>query len=488
MKNPFLRRLMFGISMIGAATAIAAEEVQPFSLPMSLQPSQAEFDRFATLNANNDAKEWHYNEEEGYIYYSYSSTKDADDWVFIPVVLTEKDTYLKVALDALATGASGWYDESFDIAIGASADPGAMRTIMPVTVDKDIFSTFETSFPNEISGVGYLGIHATSPKNRRTLQIRNIQLQAYVTPIPVQPTVKSSSIDNLEYKATISMPSMTVQGNPIEGQLNLRLSVDGMVENTYTGLTPGDDVEVSAVLTKGEHEISFVAYLVIDGGNSESQPVSEIIVAKDLNAQYVLPFVFGPASQAEFDECKWYDVNCDEKRWEFAYINDDPAFFYEYHGKNQANDWIILPAVDFGTTDKIKISVEARSRGSYTEAFEVWLGKESMVSAMTVKAIDVPEINNSSSWTTYDATLDTEGGIWHVGIKAKSDADQYGLYVRDVRIESLNDPMLGIDNIDVSCDEPAEYYSLQGVRLANPEKGSLVIVRKGIRSYKTVVR
>lgn len=37
-------------------------------------------------------------------------------------------------------------------------------------------------------------------------------------------------------------------------------------------------------------------------------------------------------------------------------------------------------------------------------------------------------------------------------------------------------------------DAPAEYYNLQGVRVNNPEKGQLVIVRKGNKSFKQIVR
>lgn len=49
--------------------------------------------------------------------------------------------------------------------------------------------------------------------------------------------------------------------------------------------------------------------------------------------------------------------------------------------------------------------------------------------------------------------------------------------------ESGVESILGEDN-----DAPASYFNLQGVRLANPEKGQIVIVRKGNNAYKTVIR
>ena len=37
-------------------------------------------------------------------------------------------------------------------------------------------------------------------------------------------------------------------------------------------------------------------------------------------------------------------------------------------------------------------------------------------------------------------------------------------------------------------DAPEEYYSLQGMRLSEPVKGQIVIVRKGSKAYKTIIR
>lgn len=45
----------------------------------------------------------------------------------------------------------------------------------------------------------------------------------------------------------------------------------------------------------------------------------------------------------------------------------------------------------------------------------------------------------------------------------------------------------GIDAIE-SQNMPVEYYNLQGVKVANPEKGGLYIIRQGNKSVKTVIR
>lgn len=47
---------------------------------------------------------------------------------------------------------------------------------------------------------------------------------------------------------------------------------------------------------------------------------------------------------------------------------------------------------------------------------------------------------------------------------------------------------VGVDAIGDDTNVETEYYSLQGVRIASPAKGDVVIVRKGGKSYKTVIR
>ena len=45
-----------------------------------------------------------------------------------------------------------------------------------------------------------------------------------------------------------------------------------------------------------------------------------------------------------------------------------------------------------------------------------------------------------------------------------------------------------VDAIEAGQDAPKEYYSLQGIRLAEPQKGSVCIVKQGGKVTKQVIR
>ncbi len=47
-------------------------------------------------------------------------------------------------------------------------------------------------------------------------------------------------------------------------------------------------------------------------------------------------------------------------------------------------------------------------------------------------------------------------------------------------------PLTGIEEAGIDADSPAEWFDLQGMRLAAPEKGRIVIVRQGGKTRKTV--
>ena len=484
MKMSLLKSMLCAVAVGTAASAMAADP-QPFTLPMNLKPTLSEFERFTTLNANNDVREWAYDEDGSCLKYSYSSTKDADDWVFIPVTLTAADTYLKVSVDALASGAASWVDEKFQLAIGADAAAASMSVVLNQTVDKGEYTAYSTTFANTLTGTAWLGIHAVSPKNSRTLQIRNIVLESYATPISVAPTVVSATCEGLDLTAIVKAPQKSVQGADIAGNMTIRMSVDGTMAEEKTGIAPGAEVTFTKELAKGTHELTFTALLTTDGTTTESAAATASVEAKNLNAQYTLPFTFGPTSKTEFDECTPFDANGDDVTWQYR----TESFYYYYHSNNAANDWIILPAVNFGNATKVKVSVEAHCEGaSYPEAFQICIGQEPTVAAMTEIVIEEESLT-STSWKTYETEIETAGGIRYIGLHATSENDKYGLYLRNIKVEDPNpNPQVGVEAITGDDNAPVEYFTMQGIRLSEPVKGQMLIKRQGTKAVKVIIR
>lgn len=434
-------RVALSCAAIAATALIASAETEPFTLPMDLAPTQAEFERFVRLDANNDGNQWTFDDYNGCI--SYKGNKNTgNDWVFIPFEVSSSDTNLKASVEALATGANGWYYEKFELAVGNEATPESMTVILTKEVDTASYAEVSESFTNSVSGTRWLGIHAICYKSGKTLRIRNIKVENNSVPVPMPAVIKSSGMDGLQYTATVTMPSATAQGSDITSAstMSLLMNVDGVRLKEYADLAAGSDVEVSAELTEGKHTVEYVVSLTTGGQTKESEPVSEEVNAVDLSLTFNLPYQLVP-TQEQFGQCLPVDANGDGVSWEF---NRDKfgyqALYYSYSRQNAGDDWLILPAIDFAGEKNVRLYVDALARGEFDESFEICLGSEPSVSAMTVKALDVEVISNDKTWTTYAADLNTEGGKYNVGIHVKSPRDLYGLFIRNIRLETEANP------------------------------------------------
>lgn len=215
---------------------------------------------------------------------------------------------------------------------------------------------------------------------------------------------------------------------------------------------------------------------------------------------YALPFNF-QATQETFSECINIDANGDKDPNDtqdynlgvWSYASTYGAFKYAYNATNDADDWLILPLVDFGTSAEVSVSLDARTE-SDPESFEVFLGRDRTIEAMTVEVMTKNDYTHNGSFETLSAEVKLpaaeareEGNMWCLGIHATSPAFHFNLYINNIKIESIKETT-GIENAVIDLNAPAEYFNLQGIRVDSPRKGQMMIVRQGDKTFKTIIR
>lgn len=212
---------------------------------------------------------------------------------------------------------------------------------------------------------------------------------------------------------------------------------------------------------------------------------------------YTLPFDFA-ASQENFAKCITVDVNGDYNPnnnygnggWTYAY--PPGAFKYTYHENNQADDWLILPLVDCGNAASVTVSVSVKTGGRDKESFEVYLGTERTVAAMTTKAIEVKDYSNQADWEEISNTVALpagQGNKWCIGIHASSPAFMFSININKVGMVAASvGPGVGIETIETATEGVAKFYNLQGVEIAEPQQGEIVIMRKGGKTIKAIYK
>lgn len=446
-----MKRLLLAVLLVGACASIMsaasglerADKVRRaanaglFEIPFLLNPSSNDVERMTIVDANGDGVKWKYDaKDNGSLAYAYHSNNSADDWVFIPVNAVEGNS---AYILEFRYRTAGNYDESFKVCYGASPTVSAMtHELWKRENFRDTkYATQKIQFTATKSELGYIGIKAYSAKDQYGIYLKDIGLSVVNTSLPLPVTIMSSVIDGLTYSATVTMPTKTVTGGDIEGNVGLEMRVDGEVRRTEASCQPGAVIDITDTFTKGTHHIEYRAFVTVDGERHYSDGVGETVKAVSTDA-YGLPFEFAIDAAQFVDECNVTDANHDGVSWEWS--NDKQTAFYYYNDNADADDWLMLPVVDFGAsggTFNVCISAAVASY-NFPESFEVCIGESSELSQM--RPVMVCEDITNTSFQPYTTKMTLEGGgRRYIAVHATSKRGMYSLYVRDLSVTKAAD-------------------------------------------------
>ena len=171
-----------------------------------------------------------------------------------------------------------------------------------------------------------------------------------------------------------------------------------------------------------------------------------ISITKDAHAEEVattganvdvLPYSNALNTADLFADFGVIDSNKDGSTWDF---DASYGVFYRYNSTNDADDWLVSPAIKLEAGKKYHFSIDAKNAG-FLERFEVLIGTEAKASALTQSVLAATEVA-STDYVTYenDAVAVAETGYYHFGIHAISDADQFRLMVANFLVEAGAEP------------------------------------------------
>lgn len=478
-----------------ASTEVEAKE-QIFDLPFTMTASAETFAMCEKIDANYDGSEygdngkWVYKDDAFVYTYSSISSNGGDDWVILPKVDFGSVRKVKVSVSV----STGSYPEGLEVKLGSARTISAMTIPVLKKENYEHSGEYETlsatvELADGAPSVLCLGLHAISEADQFELKISEVKIESAEIPeiIPAVPVIKESTVKNLNYTAVVTMPAVDTEGNALTGTMSLEVLVDDVVVETKTDCAAGADVDVALTLAAGEHTVAYRAVL----GENTGEAVSETVTATALSTGG-LPFTFD-ATEANFDQCEKIDIDGSVENygnvqgcWQYA---TDGSFKYVYNPNSDADDWLILPFVDFAKCMKVKVSVDIKTEYD-TESFEIFLGQERTVEGMTIPVLSKTGFT-SKTWTTLTAEVNTPYGVaraanrlFALGIHATSPQNHYNMYFKNFRIEAL--VLSGIDDVEADEDAETEYYNLQGIRVANPTHG-IYIMRRGSVISKVVL-
>jgi hypothetical protein len=210
------------------------------------------------------------------------------------------------------------------------------------------------------------------------------------------------------------------------------------------------------------------------------QAFNNIVITRDVNdGAYTIPYNESFETQAAFSEFTVINANNDSRTWTYGgTVGQNVA--YQWSSTTAADDWLITPALIMEPGAEYVFGIDAKASG-YPERFEVMMGTEPTVEAMTTSVIPAVVIEG------YDMTHHTgrftapadgkSNGKYYIGIHAISDADQFVLTIDNLSVVAAEPSAINEINIEKAQDN--NYYNLMGRKMNSNNLPAGIYIHNG---------
>ena len=205
-------------------------------------------------------------------------------------------------------------------------------------------------------------------------------------------------------------------------------------------------------------------------------------------------------------ETKW----CDNKQGDGSF----PWLEYKYNDSVTVSRWAVLGSLGMESESNyllrdFKLQYCFESTNGNNQPIEEWRDIDIITNNtdnQIVRLISAPvtakrfrlyvtagEQGGSRTPRVYEFTLFGSKASSHSGIKARAAAaapsfDSYYVVEANNSGYEIGGLNTGVDSIETDADAEAEYYDLQGMRVANPRSGNVYIVIRGGKASKQIMR
>ncbi len=286
--------------------------------------------------------------------------------------------------------------------------------------------TQEVTFENGLHKLEAMASHATLGKSKRAecsifigtdgpAAVKNLTLTKEGTNTAVL-TWETPTIGQHGGEIKPNMLYYTIYRNP--GNIKVAEDVDG---TTWSQTFNTDLYRYYSYVVVGH-------YKGVEGEAAESNQVT-------FGTPKEVPYTNTFDTDAQYLECVMYNENNDKGYW--GYQTTMKCAAYKYDTFNQADDYLVLPGMQFKAGQSYKLKYNASSMGDflYPESMEIVMGRTHNPEDLTTVIDPVREYPHVDMMP-YEVVIDgiKEDGAYFVAFRARTEKGQYYLYVDDVEI------------------------------------------------------
>lgn len=456
MKKALLSLAFFAMTLVASAQTLYTADFK----------SQEEFNKWTVIDNNADGTTWKYDDwgSQSYVFYGYSSTNDADDWIISPEITPTKDG--KVMISYGLYGDS--YVEKCDVYTGTAATVEGMTTQQashPSLLGELTSSYFVISA--KAGQTFRVGFHCYSAADRYRLYLVSFTAQEVdkIVDLKVSDILSPTSGKDLGHE-TVSVKIKNDGTDPAEG-FNVAFKVndgDPTVEHISQTLAAGASMDytftATADLSEGPKTHSLKAYTIFDG---------DVVLANDTtsvklrNSKAVTPpYATSFEADEDTEDLLFYNLNGDDGDWTIntSYWANTArtgysSLVYNYNKENAANDWVIFPPMSVEEGTYVLRYWYSAMDDRNEEKMAVYWGTGNTPDDMTNLLSDYTSILGAEYREGVNLITFDKPQTIYFGFMAKSDANKNWLCLDDVQFYKASS-----DNVDFvanSIDKPWDY-------------------------------
>ena len=320
--------------------------------------TEEEFKQWTVIDSNKDEKTWTFSADAtpSKVYYSYSSTNQADDWMISPDITPTEDGPLMVKY----TYKGSSYGEAMEIYTGQGKTPETVNILMNAYEDiKDNVQGGYFLVDAKAGETMNLAFHCTSKADKWRLYLVSVEVCKVSNPVDLKleaitAPVSGNNLGNETVSVKVSNVGMvdvesfsigytSDGGNAVMETVNQALKQNE--EMTYTFKTPVD-------LSIPRHQYTIRVFTSHEDDIDHTNDTLATSVRHKAPAS--LPYACGFEPEDYTEDFKSFNLNNDGSKFEVYYSaswfsmarTGMGCLAYNYDKENAADDWVILEPIN----------------------------------------------------------------------------------------------------------------------------------------------
>lgn len=179
-------------------------------------------------------------------------------------------------------------------------------------------------------------------------------------------------------------------------------------------------------------QLSIYTYKVVATfeGTASNEAKSNAVVMGSIIPPYTNDF----ATHDDILPFMFIDANDDANSWGW---NESGCAFIGYSWEKDMDDWLMSAPVKLEAGKAYRFAFDARGESEYyKDLFEVKMGNQSSVSAMTTHLMDTTELSDATYRTYYALITPETSGTYYIGIHCLSKKNMGSIYIDNFTLEA----------------------------------------------------